>query len=164
MASLLHMTIMPDAHHVDAGNLVANSDNPGLPGRSFHMSIVRLMVLGSFAYLIYLMLIEFGSSSSFGSLIACGGIVLILAVFLLPTIEVRIRKSRNPPAIASMNVLLGWGADLGLAFKHTFPVITASATEARACEYEKRKTDCPYCGEEILVCTVQCEHCLRGLR
>lgn len=128
------------------------------------MSIVRLMVLGSFAYLIYLMLIEFGSSSSFGSLIACGGIVLILAVFLLPTIEVRIRKSRNPPAIASMNVLLGWGADLGLAFKHTFPVITASATEARACEYEKRKTDCPYCGEEILVCTVQCEHCLRGLR
>jgi len=128
------------------------------------MLIVRLIVLGFFAHFCYSLVIEHGSLNSFGRLVAYGSIVIVLVIYMLATIEARVRKSRNPFVIVTVNLLLEGSAALRLAFKHTFPVIAVSANDPRISEYPKRKTDCPYCGEEILVVTIQCEHCLNGLK
>lgn len=97
------------------------------------MFAVRFIVLGFLAFYSYSMGTERGELNSFGAFVVFSGIVFIPAFYMLPTIEVWLRKSTNLPAIAALNFFLGWSligrvAALVWSFRRQTPIERAKAS------------------------------------
>lgn len=132
------------------------------------MFVVRFLVLAFLsAYCIAMGRIPSYELNAFGKMMAFLGIVFVPLMYMLPTIEAKLKRHPNIVSIALVNLFLGWSligwvVALVWAFKkqEPVPVKSAQAFEASPAVSTSRKTKtCPYCAEEILAAAVKCKHC-----
>lgn len=146
-----------------------NHGNSVVTEQGLQMFIIRIIVFGLLAFYSYSMGMERGGLNAFGHLVVYSGVIFIPVFYMLPTIEAWLRKSENLPAIAAVNLLLGWTligwvVALAWALKRPSSVVLVGAHEARhedldrAPQHKPRKS-CQFCGEEVLEVAVKCKHC-----
>jgi 4-amino-4-deoxy-L-arabinose transferase-like glycosyltransferase len=128
------------------------------------MFAVRLIVLVFLAFYSWSMgQIPPSGLNAFGTFVAFSFFIVAPLLYLLPTLEALLRGHPNLPAIALVNVLLGWSligwvvAEVW-ALKRPEPAAVIAAAPAAAATPRETKA-CPYCAEDILAVAVKCKHC-----
>ena len=85
-------------------------------------------------------------------------ILVIFALYFLPTIVAEIRHHKNALAIEVLNFFLGWtflGWVIALIWASTDNVVT----KTNFSKNDVGLVECPYCREKILSGAVKCKHC-----
>lgn len=107
--------------------------------------------------------------NAFGHLVVFSGLVTVPLLYMLPTIEAKLRGHTNIASIALVNfflgwTLLGWVVALVWAFKRpeaqsaSVPHQPASAPAAQQDAKGQTKT-CPFCAEDVKFEAIKCKHC-----
>lgn len=134
------------------------------------MFVLRFVVLAFLAaYSVGMGSIPSHELNAFGRLVVFSGLVTVPLLYMLPTIEAKLRGHTNIASIALVNLflgwtLLGWVVALVWAFKRpeTIPASTppqpVGDTVARP-EVKVQTKTCPFCAEDVKFEAIKCKHC-----
>lgn len=130
----------------------------------FAIRLVFFLFLTFYAY-------SMGQSPShelngFGKLVAFSFFLFAPVLYLQPTIEALLRKSRDIQSIALVNVLLGWSL-IGWVVAMVWairrpsprPTISRHPISSNPPAEQRETKRCPFCAEDILVAAIKCKHC-----
>lgn len=130
------------------------------------MFILRLLVLVFLVFYSFSMgQIPMHSLNDFGKAVSLSFFIFAPLLYVLPSIEAKVKGHSKFNQILAVNILLGWSF-IGWVVAYVWALggnekssnVVGLVDEDLNVDTRKVK-QCPYCAEDVLVAAIKCKHC-----